>query len=271
MRRIRQAWLAAAALLVLGLTGACAGEGPERSAPPDDSEPEPSWTSPDHVAERCLSLTPDGDRATPVTVKSPGISLVAAEVEPSEPSGVGVVLLPQVGPSGLCGWLPFSVVLADDEGVHALAVDPCGTGESECDDDTPVAKQVDAAASWLRESRAVDRVVLMGASAGGSLSVLAVQDGAEVDAWVDVSGPSAWDTRILVDDARGMAGPGLVVQARNDGAASEYPAARRLARLVGARFVSARQGHGWELLTTRAGRVTGLGGQVARFVGSAAR
>jgi dienelactone hydrolase len=92
--------------------------------------------------------------------------------------------------------------------------------------------------------------VLVGASMGGSMTVMAVASGADVDAWVDLSGPSGWDGVLLADLAPQVAQqgvPGLVVQATSDGQA-EYAAAQTLARDSNAEFLDGGAGHGYELL-----------------------
>ena len=172
------------------------------------------------------------------------------------------MLLHQIGGSGLCGWGPWATQAAH-AGVAAVAVDLCGYGESVCAErwTTDPAAQVEVVADWAREQLGASRVVVAGASMGGSQTVRAVAGGAPVDAWADVSGPSAWDGVPLSSVADRVDGPGLVVYARSDGAA-QYRAAQQLAERTGARFVDGGSGHGWELLTriqdgglTRAGRI----------------
>lgn len=271
---MRAAARSAVVVTVLAMLVACvSGEEPS----PDPGGPATSgaaetvaWSGPADVADRCLSRTPPGDVAAPVTVEAAGTRLVAAEVAPDAVARVGAIMLPQIGESGLCGWLPFAAQLSG-RGVHSLAVDPCGFGESACDGAPTIGEQVDLAADWLRQTAGVEQVVLLGASMGGSLTVLAVQDGASVDAWVSLSGPSAWEGRTLLDGAGRMPAEGLVVRARNDGAAMEFAAARDLARAAAARFVAAPEGHGWDLLTTLSmRRLTRVGERVADFVVAAA-
>ena len=76
-----------------------------------------------------------------------------------------------------------------------------------------------------------ERVVLVGASMGGSQTVIAVADGAEVDGWADLSGPNVWAGTTLADlaaDVRARGLPGLVAHAADDDD-TWYAAAQALA------------------------------------------
>jgi pimeloyl-ACP methyl ester carboxylesterase len=217
------------------------------------------------LAERCLWAIPEPDLVEREEIEGPdGLRLVAGVFggDAAGESGTAVVLLHQIGGSGLCGWGPWATQAAR-AGVAAVAVDLCGYGESVCAErwSSDPETQVEVAADWAREQLGADRVVVAGASMGGSQTVRAVAGGAPVDAWADVSGPSAWDGVPLSSVAGSVDLPGIVVYARSDGAA-EYRAAEQLADRTGARFVDGGSGHGWELLTrirdgglTRAGRI----------------
>jgi pimeloyl-ACP methyl ester carboxylesterase len=191
-------------------------------------------------------------------------SLYAGVAAPSGGASTGVVMLPQIGAAGLCGWLRFAERIVD-RGAALVAVDPCGYGGSTCAGDVPIAHQVDAAAELLRGEHGVERVVLVGASMGGSQTVRAEAQGATIDAWVDLSGPSAWEGESLLDLVERVRHPGLVVYARRDGRL-EYERARLLARRTGARFLGVAGGHGWDLVLTSAGRTTRVGAEVLGFV-----
>ena len=176
------------------------------------------------------------------------------------------VLLPQV--SGLCGWGRYATALAEDAGVTSILLDPCGYGDSECSDagDADPLDEVAPAVRHAREVIGARRVVLVGTSMGGSLTVLAAAAGADVDGWVDVSGPPRWEETDLAAVADSLPAPGMVVMARSDGA-SAYRQARALSRRAGATFVDGGSGHGWELLTgPLSGRTTRVGARVRAFV-----
>src|SRR5690348_13315667 len=149
-----------------------------------------------------------------------------AVIGPEQPSTV-MVLLHQVT-GGACGWGRFATVAAE-RGVTSVLADLCGYGASDCSEraDRDIVGQVRLLTDYAR-SLGGDRLVLVGASMGGSQTVRAVAGGVDVDTWVDVSGPSSWDGVNLLGLADRMPAGGLVVYARSDGAAL-YSAAQRLA------------------------------------------
>jgi dienelactone hydrolase len=107
--------------------------------------------------------------------------------------------------------------------------------------------------------------VVVGASMGGARAVLAVADGVDAEAWVDLSGAPAWDGRVVADEARRVKVPGLVVHDPDDGAA-EYAASRVTARRAGATFVEGSEGHGYDMVFDPGGPLTALGERVLAFV-----
>ena len=182
-----------------------------------------------------------------------------------------MVLLHQTGVIGLCGWGQFATAAAA-AGLPSLAIDMCGFGGSQCPDGeaTPPADQVDLAATYAREELGAERVVLVGASMGGSQTVIAVADGAEVDGWADVSGPDVWEGTTLADlapevQARGL--PGLVAHASDDDD-TWYAAAQALAPAAGAQFLDGDSGHGYTLLTDNTGTLRPDGQELIDFVRS---
>lgn len=247
------------------LLAGCGGAGDQTaSGGPAPGTTEPS--GPRAIADRCLSATPKGREIEGVTLTGDDMSLRGALLRPADPSVTAVVMLPQIGPAGLCGWLKYAAHLTD-LGITALAIDPCGYGESTCPEAlAPVVdKQVDLAIAHLDKTVHPDRVVLMGASMGGSQTVRAVARGVDVDAWVDVSGPSAWDGDVLLDLAPQVEPPGMIVYARSDGDRL-FREAQQLADATGATFVEGPGGHGWDLLLTLGGKVTRVGDRVAAFI-----
>ncbi|MFC5178482.1 alpha/beta fold hydrolase [Nocardioides taihuensis] len=259
--------LALAALLVTGCSSSDRGAGGDAGgSTATTSGPAPELAS---LAERCLSQIPEPDLVERQQIDDPrGLHLVAGVFLPDgEDAEAAVVLLHQIGGAGLCGWGPWATHAAH-AGVAAVAIDLCGYAQSRCAArwNTDPATQVEVAADWAREQLGVSRVVVAGASMGGSQTVRAVADGAPVDAWADVSGPSAWDGVPLSSVAARVDRPGLVVYARSDGAA-EFRAARQLARRTGATFVEGRAGHGWELLTRiQDGELTPVGRTLLELV-----
>lgn len=254
------AWSAA---LVLLLTGCSSGEQAEDPSPGTAAAPDATSA----LRERCLSAIPEDADVEALTLRgATGGDLEAARIGPEESTAVAV-LLPQI--SGLCGWGRWAAAAAEDAGITSLLVNPCGYGESVCtaEEDADPLNEVAAATRLAREDLGADRVVLLGTSMGGSLTVIAVAAGADVDAWADVSGPSSWDGVRLATLADDLTPDGLVAMAPSDGRAA-FADARALAREAGVRFVPGRSGHGWELLVDPvSGSVTRLG---RRLVGLAA-
>lgn len=175
-----------------------------------------------------------------------------------------MVLLHQVS-GGACGWGRFATAAAGD-GVTSVLADLCGYGDSDCGERAidDIAGQVRLLLDYAR-GLGGDRVVLVGASMGGSQTVRAVAAGVRVDGWVDVSGPSSWDGTRLLTVAHDVPDGGLIVYARSDGAAL-YRSARELARRTGARFVDGGSGHGYDLLTSYRGRLLRGGRTVIDYV-----
>lgn len=255
----------AGALAVLVLVAACGSDGDEGVAPDGQGGATSSAAATD---DRCGI-----DVGSPVR----GVRLPTGDgdtwgqlVGTGDLSGTpttAVVLLHQTGPAGLCGWLRLADRMVDDD-LWALPLDVCGYGDSTCSDTTPAADQVTAAADWLRDQVGAERIVLMGASMGGWLTVDAVAHGLEVDAWVDLSAPDGFGTPFLTEqaaDVRATGLPGLVVMSETDGDA-EMRAARRLARDSDARFLDGRNGHGYTMLARLDGSLNRVGREVVAFV-----
>lgn len=229
------------------LAGCSSGSTTRPDVPATGTAPDPTTA----LRERCLSAIPESADLEALTLDGrAGGEVEAARVGPGSSATVAV-LLPQIG--GLCGWGRWAAAAADQAGVTSLLVNPCGYGESTCPDDADAdpLNEVAPAVALAREDLGATRVVLLGTSMGGSLTVMAVAAGADVDAWADVSGPPAWEGTDLADLAPDLASDGvpdgLVVMAPSDGPAI-FAAARGLARRAGVPFVAGRSGHGWELL-----------------------
>ena len=248
-----------AAALALVLT-ACSGQD-------DHARAEGGTTARAALLERCGSAIPAGTEPRPLTLVGAGGARLTAAAFGPEQADTALVLLHQTGPGGLCGWGRFASRAAE-AGLAAVAIDMCGYGGSECPPglESDPRSQVELAVAHLRAEVGAGRVVLVGASMGGSNTVIAVSDGAPVDAWVDVSGVSTWNGVRLQSRAGAVrtAAPGLIVHARSDGPL-EYAAARRLARTSGTRFLDGGSGHGYELMTDYRGRLLPAGRAVIRF------
>ncbi len=219
------------------------------------------------LTQRCGTAIPSGADVRRLVLDGPdGATLSAAVFGPAH-ARTALVLLHQTGPGGLCGWGRFASRAAE-QGLAAVALDMCGYGDSDCPPglESDPRAQVEAAVTHARDALGARRVVLVGASMGGSNTVIAVSDGAHIDAWVDVSGVSTWNGVRLQSRAGGLreAPPGMIVYARSDGPL-EYAAAQRLARASGARFLDGGSGHGYELMADYRGRLLPAGRAVIHW------
>jgi dienelactone hydrolase len=182
-----------------------------------------------------------------------------------------VVLLHQTDGNGFCGWLSFAAQIAAVPGQAALAFDLCGYGEARCpagntDLDHQLA-QVSAAIDEAVRRFHPRRLVLVGASMGGSLAVLTAARDHRPDAVVDLSGPDEWRGAVVHERAAGVRAPLLVAMSDGDGA-DEVAAAEATAEAAGpdSQFVGAEAGHGYVLLEDADGRPTPLSEQVLAWI-----
>jgi pimeloyl-ACP methyl ester carboxylesterase len=230
------------------------------------SEDEPDEASGEHsedhaamsLADHCSGRVSEDTDGTLTTLEGDGMTLVAADFAAASPGGTVLVLLHQIGTLGLCGWSRFAPEAAA-AGLPSVAIDMCGYGGSECDEGeaAPPEEQVALAAAHARDALDAEKVVLVGASMGGSQTVIAVAHGADVDGWADVSGPDVWEGTTLVDlaaDVRARGLPGLVAHAADDND-EWYVGAQALARATGAEFLDGDSGHGWDLLSDNIGNL----------------
>jgi pimeloyl-ACP methyl ester carboxylesterase len=240
------ALLAALLLLATGCSGSSDRSGDAPAAPTASEAPDATRA----LRERCLSAIPEDAELEALSLAGSGGSaggdVEAARIGPPTNDRVAV-LLPQVG--GMCGWGRWATAAAEDSGLTSLLVNPCGYGESECtrEEDADPLHEVAAALEVARGDLGAERVVLLGTSMGGALTVIAVAAGADVDAWADVSGPSAWDGVELAELGPRLRRDGVVVMAPSDGREA-FTSAKALAEAAGVPFVPGRSGHGWELL-----------------------
>jgi pimeloyl-ACP methyl ester carboxylesterase len=256
-------WVAAV-LMVSALLAGCSDDEPD-AAPDDGSADHTSMSIADHCAH--VQRTDADATVTPLT--GDGMTLPAADFVADEPNGTVLVLLHQTGRLGLCGWATFAPQAAA-AGLSSVAIDMCGYASAECDGGqaTPAEDQVALAVAHAREELGAETVVLVGASMGGSQTVVAVAHGADVDGWVDVSGPAVWEGTTLLDlapDVRARGLPGLVAHAPDDDA-QQYAAARALAPATGAQFLDGQSDHGWLLLDDHQGTLRPDGQAVIDFV-----
>jgi pimeloyl-ACP methyl ester carboxylesterase len=160
-----------AALLTCLLAGCSAGG--STSAAPAKAAPKPAATtlaSPQvQPSSRCQGA---GPAARLMTLRTgDGVALSAAEVGGGTR---GVVLVHELGDTGLCGWWPFATYLAG-RGYRVMLFDHRCVGESGCPASmatTPLTSDIDAAAGRLRTDGATS-IVLVGGSQGASEVLIA--------------------------------------------------------------------------------------------------
>ena len=261
--RVVRRWAGSLLGVALLAASGCADAGPG-DPQPGSAVPQTAADPEQAVRDECRSAIPAAAEIRALTLEGATDGRIQAVAFPSGGTRAALVLLPQVG-GGVCGWGRLAHEFAA-LGFPSIVVAPCAYGGSTCTDagDADPLNEVAPAVAAAREELGSDRVVLMGASMGGSLTVLAAAAGADVDAWVDVSGPPAWEETDLLPLAPSLPAGGLVVQARSDGAAA-YTKARLLAKRSGARFLDGGSGHGYELLGDHTGRISRVGRVVLAF------
>jgi dienelactone hydrolase len=161
---------ATAAALLFAVT-ACAGSpaAPAKGAAgtrPSSGQPA---APPNAVARRCGPPSAPGHLTTIRADDGVRLSAVTAGAGPR-----GVVLVPELGPAGKCGWWPFAARLAAN-GYQVMLFDHRCTGESGCPSGAGGAglmSDIRGAVSWLHRHGAA-KIALMGASQGGSEVLIA--------------------------------------------------------------------------------------------------
>lgn len=159
------------------------------------------------------------------------------------------VLLHQTDGNGLCGWLPFAAKIIEDSSVTVIAIDLCGYGQSNCRGNVSPADAASVAIDLARHSLHARRIVLVGASMGGSIALIAEVSDSRVDAVADLSGPIEWPGMKALRGGRALRVPVLVAMADTEGEA-EVQGARDIVRHApkGSRFLEPTSGHGYDLL-----------------------
>ena len=212
--------------------------------------PQPSTTSPSPAEAPTPSEEPTPGR--PVTFRaSDGIRI---EGRLFGEGRVGVVLGHQID-GDQTDWWDFAEQLAG-EGYAALSINfrgYCPGDEAGCSDDAGTQdawRDLVAGVTWLRRHD-VQRVVLIGASMGGTAAVLAAaRAGSDVDGVITLSAPSDCCGMVVTPgDVEAVRGSMLFVAGRFDG---DLPAsARGLARWAGSSgevVILASGEHGRDLL-----------------------
>jgi pimeloyl-ACP methyl ester carboxylesterase len=260
MRIMAPAAIAVVAALAMSAAGCAASSrgpaGPSRGPAASSRGPAASSRPPSAVARLC---GPPDAQGRLITVRAAdGMRLAAIE---TGAGGRGVVLIPEHGAAGKCGWWEFAAYLAA-HGYHVLLFDHRCTGQSGCGPGaggTGLMSDIRAAVARLRQDGAA-RVALVGASQGGSEALIAGTEPA-----LDVTGLVALSADELTvplarppDPATALAAvprlrrPVLFAVAASD----PYVSVRETRTLVartGSRskhlvVVGAGAGHGWDLV-----------------------
>lgn len=243
-------------LAVMALLCACSSAGGGAASP----VAQPSPTS---LKDQCFEDFGDEVRTGVLTAPS-GAWLHTATVGESD---TVAILLHQTNGGGLCGFIPYALQLAD-QGIRAELFDLCGYGQSVCDPEPAWAeepvRQIEQVVEKVRDDGA-ERVVLVGASMGGSLALQAAPE-VDADAVVDLSGPAQFSTADVTVDAGKVTMPVLIGfsgEDRNDMEEVEKAMASMPAETK--KFVEADSGHGYTMLNVDE-KWTDLAGRVADWV-----
>ena len=210
------------AVVLIGGLGACSSaadrgvnDGGPSPVPPSSSASAGSAT-PDSSEVGAECLTPAQQRSV-VRFDGPDGSRLAGVALGRGKAGV---VLAHQSPGSLCQWWPYAAELAD-AGYRVLAFDFDGMGAS-TDGKLDYAGDVVAAAGWLR-AHDVQKVILMGGSAGGTAVVVAASrlKPAPVGV-VDLSGPADFAGMDAEKAARTVRVPILFGVGEKDGAFPNY-------------------------------------------------
>jgi pimeloyl-ACP methyl ester carboxylesterase len=243
------------------------------AASPQPTATSPAWISLTGPLQRCGPQPASVLEAPfePFTLRDPAVGKI-----PAVRLGHGrvvVVLLHQTDRNGLCGWLPFMPAAAD-AGLAVLAIDLCRYGESDCravaggtfaeaDQIDPVAVAID----YARTELDADRVVVAGASMGGSVALMSAATLPGIDAVVDLSGPVEWEGMDVVRRGRGLDVPVLVAMATSEGSEEATGAQEIVANApAGSALLTPEAGHGYVLLNDSEGALLPLGADVLGWI-----
>jgi dienelactone hydrolase len=235
--------VALTATLLLG-TAACGGDDPAPARSPAGPT-ELAVPTPIPIDQGCTGEVPSGVEQR---------SLLAADGSVINTGWLGsgdttAVLLHQTDGYGLCGFLFFADYLAA-RGVRVVAMDLCGYGQSFCVGrplENDPAGQVKVVSDAVRADGAA-RVVLVGASMGGSVSLTAAKV-VDADVIVDLSGPAEFGTSSVTADAGNVTMPALFAFSNTD--RSDLEAVRKALPSMPSKrkeFLTYEVGHGYELL-----------------------
>lgn len=211
MSRARRTLPAVLGALVLLLAGACAGDEQPGTVPPATTVPSASPTvSLPPVGVDCRDLATEG--LTQRLTNASGLTIAAVEFG-SGPMGV---VLAHQSDASMCQWLPFATVLAQ-RGYRVVAFDFAGYGSSSPTETKTYLDDIRTVVSYLRE-RGTPRVVVVGASMGATMSVVAAAAiTPPLAGVVAISPPSSFDGVNAEIAAAELSIPALYIAGADDG------------------------------------------------------
>jgi len=233
---------------VLAAVAGCAAD----SAPPPASGPSTAVV-PTLTASPGATLPPVGincrteaTKGRPIRLTNgAGLSIAAVDLG----TGASAVVLAHQSDGSLCEWLPYGESLAA-KGFRVLAFDFAGSGSSSMPKQKTYVDDLRTAVTYLR-GQGVTRVVIMGASMGATMTVVA---GAAiippVDGVIALSSPLSFDGVNAEKAAPSLKTPSLYIASETDGDYASYAKAIESATPVEYRellIVSGAQ-HGIRLL-----------------------
>lgn len=254
--------LAAAVLLLAG----CA-ESPTPEPTPTVSALARPTADPRPPAEACVEELPD---SAGLWVEAGGAWVEAGTIG----SGSTVaVLVPQAN-SNYCGWMAYAAVLSAT-GIQPMLLNPCGQGLTACDplgDGVTTAAEAVLAAARLARADGATRVVAVGASMGGTISIRAAElcaDDCPIDGAVSLAGPLEYGGVDTLEDAGLITVPLFLAVAPGD----DVVTAGQQAGISGAAqsesesvSMNEGEGHGWFLLFDRQKQLTPTANALTDFI-----
>jgi len=229
MARPLRSVLLVVAVCLLAATVACAEEPPPPpvtttiTPSPGPTLPPPGVDCPDEAAKGVSVRLTNGA----------GHSIAAVDLG----LGSSGVVLAHQSQGSLCEWLPYGEVLAA-KGFRVLAFDFAGSGSSTVPEQKTYVEDVRAAVTFLRE-QGVKKIVIMGASMGATMSVVAAAAIAPpVDGVIALSPPVTFEGVNAERAAPSLRTPALYIAGDTDGDYATYAEA-----LYGATPADFRQEH----------------------------
>lgn len=179
--------------------------------------PTPTASSSDTTSAANQPVTADG----PVSFQTSDGFLLEGVLYGSDAVSPTAVVLAHMFPADQESWRPTAMHLAD-QGFAALTFNFRGYGDSEGEKDIAnIDRDVGAALDFLL-SQGFDQVVLVGASMGGTASVIvASQRTNDVVGLVSLSAPRSFQSLDASVAAQNMNVPSLFIASQNDGAAPD--------------------------------------------------